>query len=185
MKHPSIVPFSGAASRLTIIIDTDKSTEFLADNMAVAIKTVAIKRVYEPASRADGTRILVDRLWPRGVAKAAARVDEWLRDLAPSDELRRWFHARLASGQESDWQAFRKKYLKELSQPETEKSLRKLYLLAQEKKRLTLLYGSKNETHNNAVVLKELLEGMRKPPTGTGPGAIQSSRKRLAAALRR
>lgn len=153
--------------------------------MTVAIKTVAIKRVYEPASRADGTRILVDRLWPRGVAKSVARVDEWLRDLAPSDELRRWFHSRLASRQDSDWQAFRKKYLKELAQPQTEESLRKLYLLAQEKNRLTLLYGSKNETHNNAVVLKELLEGMRKPPTGTGPGAIQGRRRREAAALRR
>jgi uncharacterized protein YeaO (DUF488 family) len=153
--------------------------------MPVAIKTVAIKRVYEPASRTDGTRVLVDRLWPRGVAKATARVDEWLRDLAPSDELRRWFHSRVESWQESDWHVFRKRYLKELSQPEPEESLRKLYLLAQEKKRLTLLYGSKNETHNNAVVLKELLEGMRKPPTGTGPGAIQSRRRREAAAPRR
>jgi uncharacterized protein YeaO (DUF488 family) len=67
--------------------------------MPVAIKTVAIKRVYEPASRADGTRVLVDRLWPRGVAKATACIDEWLRDLAPSDELRRWFHDRLESWQ--------------------------------------------------------------------------------------
>src|SRR5450755_142388 len=153
--------------------------------MPVAIKTVAIKRVYEPASRTDGTRVLVDRLWPRGVAKATARVDEWLRDLAPSDELRLLFHSRVESWQESDWHVFRKRYLKELSQPEPEESLRKLYLLAQEKKRLTLLYGSKNETHNNAVVLKELLEGMRKPPTGTGPGAIQSRRRREAAAPRR
>ena len=153
--------------------------------MTVAIKTVAIKRVYEPASRADGTRILVDRLWPRGIAKANARVDEWLRDLAPSDELRRWFHSRPESWSEAHWQTFRKKYLRELSQPQTEESLRKLYLLAQAKKRLTLLYGSKNETHNNAVVLKELLEGMRKPPTGTGPGAVQGRRKREAAVVRR
>ena len=129
--------------------------------------TVAIKRVYEPKSRTDGMRVLVDRLWPRGVAKATAAIDEWLRDLAPSHELRRWFHAR-----PDNWRDFRKKYLKELSQPEAESSLLKLYKLVHKRKRLTLLYASKNETRNNAVVLKELLEGMRKPPTGTGPGAV-------------
>lgn len=181
MNHPSIVPFSGAASRITII----RHTQVLPGNMTAAIKTIALKRVYEPPSRADGTRILVDRLWPRGVAKATARIDEWLRDLAPSDELRQWFHSRIDSAPEAHWQAFRKKYLKELSQPQAEESLLKLYRHAQNKKRLTLLYASKNETRNNAVVLKELLEGMRKPPTGTGPGAIQSNRRRQAAALRR
>ena len=71
--------------------------------------TVEIKRVYEPASRTDGMRLLVDRLWPRGLAKASAAIDEWLRALATSDELRRWFHAR-----PDHWQNFRKKYLKEL-----------------------------------------------------------------------
>jgi len=147
--------------------------------------TVAIKRVYEPASRTDGARVLVDRLWPRGLTKASAAVDEWLRDLAPSHELRRWFHARLERGQEVHWQSFRKKYLKELSQPEAQDSLRRLYKLAQRKKRLTLLFGSKNQTHNNAVVLKELLDGMRKPPTGTGPGAVYGMRKREAAVRRR
>jgi uncharacterized protein YeaO (DUF488 family) len=147
--------------------------------------TVAIKRVYEPASRADGARVLVDRLWPRGLTKVSAALDEWLRDLAPSDELRRWFHARPERGQEVHWQSFRKKYLKELSQPEAEDSLLQLYKLAQKKRRLTLLFGSKNETHNNAVVLKELLDGMRKPPTGTGPGAVYGMRKREAAVRRR
>jgi uncharacterized protein YeaO (DUF488 family) len=147
--------------------------------------TVAIKRVYEPASRADGARVLVDRLWPRGLTKARAAVDEWLRDLAPSHELRRWFHTRFERGQEVHWQSFRKKYLKELSQPEAEDSLLRLYKLAQKKRRLTLLFGSKNETHNNAVVLKELLDGMRKPPTGTGPGAVYVMRKREAAVRRR
>ena len=141
---------------------------------------VAIKRVYEPASRTDGARILVDRLWPRGLAKTRAAVDEWLRDLAPSEELRRWFHAR-----PDYWLTFRKKYLKELSQPEAELALRRLYELAHKKKRLTLLFASKNETHNNALVLKELLDGMRKPPTGTGPGAIYAMRGRAAAVRRR
>jgi uncharacterized protein YeaO (DUF488 family) len=141
---------------------------------------VAIKRVYEPASRGDGARVLVDRLWPRGLTKVRAAVDEWLRDLAPSNELRRWYHAR-----PDNWQNFRKKYLKELSQPEAEASLLQLYQLAGKRKRLTLLFASKNETHNNAVVLKELLDGVRKPPTGTGPGAIHSLRRRDAAVRRR
>ena len=142
--------------------------------------TVAIKRVYEPASRTDGTRVLVDRLWPRGLTKVKAAVDEWLRELAPSDELRRWYHAR-----PDHWQDFRKKYLKELSQPEAEDSLLQLYQLARKRKRVTLLFGSKNETSNNAVVLKELLDGTRKPPTGTGPGAVRGMRRREAAAQRR
>jgi uncharacterized protein YeaO (DUF488 family) len=141
--------------------------------------TVAIKRVYEPASRTDGARVLVDRLWPRGLTKAKAAVDEWLRDLAPSHELRRWYHAR-----PDHWQDFRKRYLKELSQPEAEDSLLQLYNLARQRKRVTLLFGSKNETNNNAVVLKELLDGIRKPPTGTGPGAIGVMRREAAARRR-
>jgi len=142
--------------------------------------TVAIKRVYEPASRTDGARVLVDRLWPRGLTKAKAAIDEWLRDLAPSDELRTWYHAR-----PEHWRDFRKKYLKELAQPEAEASLLQLYTLAHKRKRLTLLFGSRNETNNNAVVLKELLDGMRKPPTGTGPGAVRGMRRREAAVRRR
>jgi uncharacterized protein YeaO (DUF488 family) len=142
--------------------------------------TVAIKRVYLPRSRGDGARVLVDRLWPRGLAKANVAIDEWLRELAPSDELRRWYHAR-----PDHWQNFRKKYLQELSQTDAEVALRRLYQLAHRRKRLTLLFASKNETHNNAVVLKELLDGGRKPPTGTGPGAVRGMRSREAAARRR
>jgi len=142
--------------------------------------TIAIKRVYESASLRDGTRVLVDRLWPRGLSKEKAVVDEWLRDLAPSDDLRRWYHAR-----PDHWETFRKQYLKELAQPACEEALRRLYDLAHKKKRLTLLFGSKKETQNNATVLKELLEGTRKPPTGTGPGAAYAMRKREAAARRR
>jgi uncharacterized protein YeaO (DUF488 family) len=142
--------------------------------------TVAIKRVYEPAGRGDGVRLLVDRLWPRGLSKDRAAVDEWLRDLAPSDDLRRWYHAR-----PDYWLTFRKKYLKELAHPEAESALLKLYQLARKRKRLTLLFASKNEERNNAVVLKELLDGMRKPPTGTGPGAVHAMRRRQAAVRRR
>ncbi|HTZ81933.1 MAG TPA: DUF488 family protein [Candidatus Acidoferrales bacterium] len=142
--------------------------------------TVAIKRVYDPPSRGDGVRALVDRLWPRGLSKASAAIEEWLKDLAPSDQLRRWYHAH-----PDQWDEFQKKYLKELAQPECEHVLHQLYELAHKKKRLTLLYASRNTDRNNATVLKDLLEGRRKPPTGTGPGAIDSIRQRRAAVRRR
>jgi uncharacterized protein YeaO (DUF488 family) len=142
--------------------------------------TVAVKRVYESPSRTDGTRVLVDRLWPRGLSKTRAAVDQWLRELAPSDELRKWFHA-----QPTHWHSFRKKYLKELWRPEAELELRVLYQLARRKERLTLLFASKNEERNNATVLKELLDGMKKPPTGTGPGTVHATRGRKAAARQR
>ena len=141
---------------------------------------VAVKRVYESVSRSDGARVLVDRLWPRGLSKTEIAMHEWLRDLAPSDELRKWFHV-----QPEQWTVFRKRYLKELARPEAEKDLQKLYSLAHKRKRLTLLYASKNERRNNAIVLKDLLDGMRKPPTGTGPGALRSMRAREAAVRRR
>jgi uncharacterized protein YeaO (DUF488 family) len=134
--------------------------------------TVAIKRIYLRPSRTDGVRVLVDRLWPRGLAKAQACLDDWLRDLAPSDELRRWYHSHA-----DHWQMFRSKYMKELAQPSCEDALRRLYEFAHKKKRLTLLFASKDEVRNNAAVLKELLEGGRKPPTGTGPGAVHGARK--------
>ena len=142
------------------------------------MKQVRLKRVYEAAAASDGARVLVDRLWPRGLTKVAAALDEWLRDLAPSDELRRWYHAR-----PGEWANFRKRYLNELSHAEAETALRRLYQFANKRKRLTLLFASKNETRNNATVLKELLDGMRKPPTGTGPGT--TAVRRRAAAVRR
>jgi uncharacterized protein YeaO (DUF488 family) len=141
---------------------------------------VAVKRVYESVSRSDGARVLVDRLWPRGLSKTEVALQEWLRDLAPSHELRKWFHA-----QPERWLLFRKRYLKELARPEAERDLRRLYSLAHKRKRLTLLYASKNEKRNNATVLKDLLDGMRKPPTGTGPGALRTMGAREAAVRRR
>jgi len=143
--------------------------------MPAAAKRVTVKRVYEKPARGDGNRVLVDRLWPRGLTKSQVALHSWLRDLAPSHELRHWFHARPDS-----WLAFRKRYLKELALPQSAKALDELYRLANKRKNLTLLFASKNERHNNAVVLKELLEGMRKPPTGTGPGALRSMRERQA-----
>jgi uncharacterized protein YeaO (DUF488 family) len=136
---------------------------------------VAAKRIYEKPARADGRRVLVDRLWPRGLTKEDASLDAWLRELAPSDELRQWYHARPEA-----WLIFRKRYLKELARPEVAEDLQKLYQFAFERKRLTLLFASKNEDRNNAVVLKDLLNGMRKPPTGTGPGAARAMRARQA-----
>jgi len=130
--------------------------------------TVAVKRIYEPPARDDGTRVLVDRLWPRGLSKNQAAIDYWFRDLAPSDALRKWFHS-----ESRDWAGFRKQYLKELAQSEAGTALAELYRLAGKRGRLTLLFASKNEVQNNATVLKDLLSGMRKPPTGTGPTATR------------
>jgi uncharacterized protein YeaO (DUF488 family) len=148
--------------------------------MAVASKRIRVKRIYAKRAPGDGTRVLVDRLWPRGVSKNRAALHAWLRDLAPSDGLRHWFHARPEA-----WLAFRKRYLKELTQPEALEALNQLYRMAARPNNLTLLFGSKNEQHNNAVVLKDLLDGMRKPPTGTGPGAVRAMRSRQAKRMTR
>jgi len=143
--------------------------------MPTAVKRVSVKRVYEKPARGDGNRVLVDRLWPRGLKRSQAALDAWLRDLAPSDQLRAWFHARPEA-----WLTFRKRYLKELALPEASDALDELYRFANERKNLTLLFASKDERHNNAIVLKDLLQGMRKPPTGTGRGAVRGMRKRQA-----
>jgi uncharacterized protein YeaO (DUF488 family) len=136
---------------------------------------VVVKRVYESASPSDGVRVLVDRLWPRGLKKADAAVKFWLRELAPSNELRQWFHAN-----PEWWRMFRKRYLKELVGAEGSAAVEKLHRLAEGKRQVTLLYASRNEEHNNAVVLKELLEGMRKPPSSVGHGALGRGRIRKA-----
>jgi uncharacterized protein YeaO (DUF488 family) len=138
---------------------------------------VAVKRVYEKAVRADGTRVLVDRLWPRGVRREA--VHAWLKNLAPSDALRRWYHATPGR-----WQAFRERYLKELARPEAAPALEELHHLAESHRKITLLFASRDLEHNNAIVLKQLLEGMRKPPTGTGPAGAAAGIVRRARARR-
>jgi uncharacterized protein YeaO (DUF488 family) len=137
---------------------------------------VVVKRIYDKVSTSDGARVLVDRLWPRGISKKEAALDAWLKELAPSDELRRWSHAHREA-----WGMFRKRYLRELTRPEAEEQLQELYQFARGRKRLTLLYAFKDEEHNNAVVLKDLIDGMKKPPTGTGPAAAGASRLRKAA----
>jgi uncharacterized protein YeaO (DUF488 family) len=125
---------------------------------------VAVKRAYEEYRRTDGSRVLVERLWPRGLSKVAAHIDSWLKDVAPSTELRQWFHQR-----PSMWLKFRERYLRELRAPEAQEPLQELYDLAARRRRLTLVFASRDQEHNSAVVLKELLDGMRKPPTSTGP----------------
>jgi uncharacterized protein YeaO (DUF488 family) len=140
--------------------------------------SVAVKRVYAEPSQSDGTRVLVDRLWPRGLSKARAALDAWLRDLAPSDELRKWFHQH-----PQIWSLFRKRYLKELTRPEAIGALNQLYELERGSRQLTLLFASKNEERNNATVLRDLLLGMRKPPTGTGPGIVSTMRERRAKSI--
>lgn len=125
---------------------------------------VVLKRVYEAPSRQDGARVLVDRLWPRGLTKEAVALDAWMKDLAPSNELRQWFHAHPLQ-----WEKFRQKYLKELTTEAAHAGLQHLHDLQSRRRRLTLLYASTNTERNNAVILKELIEGQRKPPTGTGP----------------
>jgi uncharacterized protein YeaO (DUF488 family) len=134
---------------------------------------VEIKRVYEPPALSDGERVLVDRLWPRGLKKSAARVDVWLKELAPSHTLRRWFHER-----PQYFAMFRKRYLKELSSAAAAEELEQLYELVRSKKSVTLLYASKDEAHNNAVVLRDLLQGMRKPPSSAGPARAAAARVR-------
>jgi len=137
---------------------------------------VVLKRVYDPPSTSDGARVLVDRLWPRGLSKEKAKLKLWLKDVAPSDELRKWYHAR-----PTQWPRFRERYLEELSVPEAAAAVDQLHGLAASSKTLTLLYASHNTDHNNATVLKELLDGMKKPPRSTGGGAAAAVRQRARA----
>jgi uncharacterized protein YeaO (DUF488 family) len=111
-----------------------------------------IKRVYEPAAADDGLRVLVDRLWPRGVAKEKAQIELWLKEVAPSDALRR----RLHDGKMS-WDEFVAAYGRELAQEPARKATADLRELLR-RRRVTLLYGSRDPTHNNAVALKGWLE---------------------------
>lgn len=112
---------------------------------------IAIKRVYEEAKASDGTRILVDRLWPRGLSKEKARVDVWLKEVAPSNELRKWF-----AHDAKKWAEFQKRYAAELkADPEA------MAMLKQEMNKgpVTLLYGAHDEEHNQAVALEKMLRG--------------------------
>ena len=112
--------------------------------------TIQIKRAYDPPARTDGLRILVDRLWPRGIKKEDADLDEWAKDLAPTTELRQWY------GHEPDrWPEFQKKYKGELKHNEAVQTFIEKY---QQEKLLTLVYAGKDEEHTHALVLKEYLD---------------------------
>jgi len=114
---------------------------------------IRLKRVYEKPSREDGVRILVDRLWPRGLNKERAAVELWLKDVAPSTELRKWFHHDPAR-----WKEFQSRYRKELARKKEALDLLKRKSKGQT---VTLLYGAQDEEHNQAVVLKKVLGGRR------------------------
>ena len=110
---------------------------------------IKIKRIYDPISPDDGRRILVDRLWPRGIKKDQAKINDWLKDIAPSNELRKWFSHDL-----SKWPEFKRRYIKELK----DKSNLIENLRAEAKKgNITLLFSAKDIEHNNAVVLMEVV----------------------------
>lgn len=113
------------------------------------MKAIKIKRIYEDAESDDGYRMLIDRLWPRGVSKEEAKLDEWNKELAPSTELRKWFDHTPERFEE-----FKKRYLEELKSQEEE--LNRLHAMAKSKE-ITLLYAAKAKDINNAVVLRELL----------------------------
>ena len=111
---------------------------------------IQLKRAYEEASKSDGTRYLVERLWPRGVKKESLRVEAWLKDVAPSTELRKWF-----SHDPAKWPEFRRRYFEELkANPQAWEPL----VAASRRGRVTLVYSSHDSEHNNAVALREFLQ---------------------------
>lgn len=136
--------------------------------------SLKIKRAYDKPSLSDGQRVLVDRLWPRGMTREEARIDHWLKNLAPSDTLRKWYHAT------DNWIVFKKRYFKELCTPEASEDLMTLYELMDDSREVTLVYSSKNTERNNAVALKELLDGKKKPPSSSGPARAAAVSGRMA-----
>ncbi len=111
--------------------------------------SISLKRVYEPSAKTDGVRVLVDRLWPRGVTKSKANIDLWVKDLAPSTELRKWF------GHDPEkWSEFQKKYRAELKGNLALSEIRTL----SRQGNVTLIYAAKDELHNHALILKQALD---------------------------
>ncbi len=122
-----------------------------------AARAIVLKRAYEDPGPEDGYRVLVDRLWPRGRARAVLALDAWARDLAPSDALRKTFHHDAER-----WGAFREAYLQELGQPAQRAAMQAL-LSAAGAGRLTLVYGARDPERNNAVVLQQALSALTRP----------------------
>jgi uncharacterized protein YeaO (DUF488 family) len=117
---------------------------------------IQIKRIYEPAEKTDGKRILVDRLWPRGMKKESAHIDEWLKAVAPSDALRKWFHQDSAL---SKWQEFQAKYILELKQ---NTAVNDLLDTISKNEKVTLLYAARDEQQNHALVLLQFVNELLK-----------------------
>ncbi|MDC8454675.1 DUF488 domain-containing protein [Marinobacter sp. DS40M6] len=118
---------------------------------------IRLKRAYDESARSDGPRLLVDRVWPRGVAKEKACLAEWLKELAPSTELRKWFGHDPAR-----WDGFREKYLQELASSDRA-DLRTLASYVDKHERITLVFAAKDTDHNNAVALKQFIEASELP----------------------
>lgn len=116
--------------------------------------SIAVKRVYEPVAKSDGYRVLVDRVWPRGLKKEDAALDIWAKELAPSTALRKWFGHDPAY-----WESFRHRYASELDK---HKSFWQPLITRAERHRVTLLFGAKDEEHNQAVALKMYLDNWMK-----------------------
>jgi len=110
---------------------------------------IKIKRAYLEPEEDDGMRVLVDRLWPRGLTKEKARIDLWMKDVAPSTELRKWFSHDIEK-----WEEFKRRYLDELNENKESVAILKEHL---NKGNVTLIFGARDELHNEAIVLKELL----------------------------
>ena len=113
---------------------------------------IKTKRVYDRYRKSDGVRILVDRLWPRGMSKGTAHLDRWSRDISPSNELRKWF-----GHNPERWKEFEARYRRELKSRERREALKELKHLAS-KRTVTLLFGARDPEHNNAVVVEEMLK---------------------------
>jgi uncharacterized protein YeaO (DUF488 family) len=133
---------------------------------------IRIKRAYEPAAKTDGTRVLIDRLWPRGITKDTLTIAQWMKEIGPSDALRRWF------GHDPDrWDEFRKRYAAELTKQKP--LLDELRGLTQGT--LTLVYGARDDAHNNAIVLREtLLKAPKKKTPAAAKATAGASKKKKA-----
>ena len=121
---------------------------------AQGISRIRVKRAYEKADPSDGYRVLVDRLWPRGVRKENLRLDEWAKEIAPSTDLRKWF-----GHDPTRWEEFCRRYRDELASPERREIMERLAQLSRQGP-VTLVYGAKDEEHNNAVVIQDMLGEM-------------------------
>ena len=139
---------------------------------------IRVKRAYDKPALSDGLRVLVERAWPRGLGKEAARLDLWLPELAPSETLQKWFtHGTMT--------ALQRKYCAELRTPQATVALEKIYDHLLKEQTVTLLYAGDNAEINGATLLQAVLEGERKPPNGTGPAKAAAASGRVRAVARR